>query len=71
MSKRWGSFTAKGSLVLNLDLVRAPVTCIDYVIAHELAHALTPDHGAGWRELMNVVMPDWRERKVELEARLL
>jgi len=41
------------------------------VIAHELAHALEPNHGEAWRELMNVVMPDWRERKAELEARLL
>jgi len=71
MAKRWGSFTAKGSLVLNLDLVRASVTCIDYVIAHELAHVLEPDHGEDWHELMNVVMPDWRERKAELELRLL
>jgi predicted metal-dependent hydrolase len=71
MSKRWGSFTAQDSLVLNVDLVRASVSCIDYVIAHELAHSLEPDHGDAWRELMNVVMPDWRERKAELEARLL
>jgi predicted metal-dependent hydrolase len=71
MSKRWGSFTAQGSLVVNVDLVRASVSCIDYVIAHELAHALEPNHGEAWRELMNVVMPDWRERKAELEARLL
>lgn len=71
MTHRWGSFTAKGALVLNLELVRASPSLIDYVIAHELAHALYPDHGANWVELLTRVMPDWRTRKDELERELL
>src|SRR3954470_21870366 len=49
MSQRWGSFTAKGNLVPNTELAQASPHLIDYVIAHELAHALHPDHGANWR----------------------
>jgi predicted metal-dependent hydrolase len=71
MTHRWGSFTAKGALVLNLELVRASPSLIDYVIAHELAHALHPDHGAEWKDLLSRVMPDWRTRKDELERELL
>lgn len=71
MTHRWGSFTAKGLLVLNLELVRASPSLIDYVIAHELAHALHPDHGAKWEELLTRAMPDWRARKDELERELL
>ena len=71
MIKRWGSFTPKRNLVLNLDLIRAPVYCIDYVIAHELAHAVQPDHGPRWRRRMDQAMPDWRERKTHLERSLL
>lgn len=71
MTHRWGSFTAKGALILNLDLVRASPSLIDYVIAHELAHALHPDNGAGWEELLTRVMPDWRARKDALERELL
>jgi predicted metal-dependent hydrolase len=71
MVKRWGSFTPSGNLVLNLDLIRAPVHCIDYVIVHELAHALQPDHSPRWRQVMDRVMPDWRERKKQLEQSLL
>lgn len=71
MTKRWGSFTPKGSLVLNLDLVRAPIQCIDYVIVHELAHAFEPDHGPRWRSLMDKAMPDWRDRKQRLETKLV
>lgn len=71
MTKRWGSYTPKGNLVLNLDLIRAPVQCIDYVIVHELAHALEPHHGPKWRRLMDKVMPDWRDRKRNLETSLI
>jgi len=71
MTHRWGSFTAKGTLVLNLELVRASPSLIDYVIGHELAHALHPDHGPGWEELLTRIMPHWRARKDELERELL
>lgn len=71
MTKRWGSYTPKGILVLNLDLVRAPIRCIDYVIVHELAHVFEPDHGPRWRRLMDKAMPDWRERKQQLESKLV
>ena len=71
LTKRWGSFTPKGNLVLNLDLIRAPVQCIDYVIVHELAHAFAPDHGTKWQRLMDIAMPDWRERKRRLETSLI
>lgn len=71
MTKRWGSYTSKGNLVLNQDLIRAPVQCIDYVIVHELAHAFEPHHGSRWRQLMDKAMPDWRERKRKLEASLV
>jgi predicted metal-dependent hydrolase len=70
MSKRWGGFTPKGRVVLNVDLVRASPRLIDYVICHELAHAFYPDHGEGWRNLLSVVLPDWAARKAELESTL-
>lgn len=70
MSKRWGSFTPRGRIVLNIDLVRVSPMLIDYVICHELAHAFHPDHGQEWRNLFDAVMPNWEERKTRLEAAL-
>jgi predicted metal-dependent hydrolase len=68
MAKRWGSFTPSGRVVLNVDLVRASTSMIDYVICHELAHAFHADHGKEWRDLLSTVMPDWESRKAQLEA---
>jgi predicted metal-dependent hydrolase len=70
MTKRWGSYTARGNITLNLDLVRACPDLIDYVIAHELAHSFHGDHGEEWRNLLSSVMPDWEERKTALEMTL-
>jgi predicted metal-dependent hydrolase len=55
---------------LNVDLVRAGPHLIDYVICHELAHAFYGNHGGEWQDLLSSVMPDWKQRKSQLEAML-
>lgn len=67
MPTRWGSTSPAGSLVLNPDLIRAPMDCIDYVVTHELCHLLVPNHGRQFFELQQLVMPDWERRKQRLE----
>ena len=64
---RWGSMSPTGVLGLNLDLIRAPVECIDYVIIHELCHLRFPHHGPRFWDLLERVMPDWRKRMSKLE----
>ncbi len=64
---RWGSMSRDGALGLNLDLIRAPIECIDYVIIHELCHLRFPHHGPRFWDLLECVMPDWRKRKTKLE----
>jgi len=71
LRSRWGSMTPAGSLVLNAELVRASPQLIDYVIAHEMAHMLHPDHGKAWRSLLGRVIPDWQQCKQRLETQLL
>lgn len=70
LKNRWGSLTVARTLTLNAELVHASPRLIDYVIAHELAHAIHPDHGSKWRELLTRVMPDWEDRKAQLERQL-
>ena len=68
MPKRWGSCTSGGVIYLNPALVKAPKRCIDYVMTHELCHLKHRKHGKDYFRLLKKVMPDWEERKQELEA---
>lgn len=67
MRKRWGSWTRRGIVYLNPELVRMPLSCIDYVVTHELCHAIYPYHGREFYALLKRVMPDWVNAKARLE----
>jgi len=67
MSKRWGSWTRRSGVWLNPELMKAPASCIDYVVTHELCHAVHGNHSKKFYELLRRVMPDWEQRKARLE----
>jgi predicted metal-dependent hydrolase len=67
MPKRWGSWTRRGGVWLNPELVKTPAACIDYVVTHELCHAVHGHHGRAFYDLLRRVMPDWEQRKARLE----
>ena len=70
MKTRWGSFSRKGGITLNLELIKAPRACIEYVIIHELCHLLHPNHGTEFYNLLEHFLPDWIKRKHRLETAL-
>lgn len=41
---RWGSCTVQDNVNLNWRLIKAPMFVIDYVVIHELAHLMEPNH---------------------------
>jgi predicted metal-dependent hydrolase len=70
MSTRWGSCTAKGKIILNPELIKAPKGCIDYVIIHELCHLIHHDHTQKFIDLQTKEMKDWEKWKTKLEKLL-
>ena len=67
LPRRWGTCHQDGRIVLNVDLIRAPRNCLEYVVAHELCHLTIPNHSARFRILLGNVMPDWHDRRAQLE----
>jgi len=70
MPTRWGSCTAKGRIILNPELIKAPKACIEYVIIHELCHLIHHDHTQKFLDLQTREMPEWEKWKNKLERLL-
>ena len=66
MKTRWGSCSRKGSIILNLHLIKLPEPCIKEVILHELCHLVHFNHSKEFYALMTAEMPDWKLWKKEL-----
>ena len=69
MKTKWGSCTpAFRSIRINLELVKKPPECLEYIVVHELAHLLEPSHNSRFIALMDRFMPKWRLYRDELNA---
>ena len=69
MKTRWGSCNpSKKYINLNLKLIEKPKECIEYVIFHELAHLIHPNHSKRFYNYLDVYMSDWKRRKERLES---
>ncbi len=54
---RWGSCTVKNNVHFNWRLIKAPMFVIEYVIAHELAHLIEPNHTARFWNIIRADSP--------------
>ncbi|WP_026702266.1 M48 family metallopeptidase [Salibacterium aidingense] len=61
--KRWGSCTPKGDIYLNWRIVMAPIHVVDYVIVHELAHLIVPEHSKKFWHLVKSILPAYETSK--------
>lgn len=60
MKTKWGSCAAKNErLWFNIELVKKPIGCIEYVVVHELVHLLERHHNKRFVLLMNQYYPQW------------
>ena len=67
MKTKWGgSSPQRRTIRLNLELAKKDVECLEYVILHELAHFIVPNHGERFVALLDSHMPNWRHIKKHL-----
>jgi len=72
MKTRWGTCNQKtGRILLNLELAKKPLSCIEYVIVHELLHLIEKKHNDRFAQLMTKYLPKWRSEKQELNRFIL
>jgi predicted metal-dependent hydrolase len=68
MGRKWASMSTAGNLTLNSELLDLPQPVGEYVIVHELAHLLAPNHGKVFKSFMYAYLPDWEEREQRLHS---
>ena len=68
MVSRWGScHSQKGILTFNMNLMYAPMECIEYVVYHEFTHFLQPNHSSKFYDELAKVYPNWNECRKKLK----
>lgn len=67
MKKRWGSCTGKGKIILNSELIKVSLICLDFIIIHELCHLKYHNHSKNYYDFLTKVLPDWKQIKIKLE----
>lgn len=67
MKTRWGTCNIQAKRIwLNLELIKKPPRCLEYVVVHELVHLLERGHGDRFKAYMDQFLPDWRSYQAEL-----
>ena len=69
MKTRWGTcIPAKKKILFNFNLIHCPKECIEYVVLHEIAHLIHPNHSKKFYNTIELHMKDWKERKNKLQS---
>jgi len=71
MKTRWGTCNIRDRRIwLNLELIKRPDACLEYVVVHELAHFFERRHNHRFKRILDETLPDWRGRRDRLNGRL-
>ncbi|XZG70162.1 M48 family metallopeptidase [Chitinibacteraceae bacterium HSL-7] len=65
---RWGSCSSAGDIRLNWRLMQAPVSVVDYVVIHELAHLSEMNHSERFWAIVARHCPGWAQERAWLKA---
>ena len=63
----WGSCSSKGNINLSTRLLMAPDIVLDYVIIHELAHRIEPNHSSQFWKVVREAMPNYQKQELWLK----
>lgn len=65
--RRWGSCSGRNSISFNSSLSQLPLSCIEYIIVHELSHILHKHHQKDFWLHVEKFMPSFKEQEKELK----
>jgi predicted metal-dependent hydrolase len=67
MKTRWGACNPDaGRIRLNLELIKKPASCLEYIVVHEMVHLLERRHYEQFTAYIDRFLPHWRLLRDEL-----
>lgn len=64
LKSKWGRCNvATKELLFNVSLVHRPLSCLEYVVLHELAHLYEASHNQRFKSFLSRYMPDWKVQR--------
>ncbi|WP_254510288.1 M48 family metallopeptidase [Anatilimnocola floriformis] len=67
MKTRWGTCNIEARRIwVNLELVKKPQACLEFILVHEMVHLLERHHNDRFRAIMDEQLPHWRVHRDEL-----
>jgi len=67
MKTKWGTCNKEAKRILiNLELAKKPIQCLEYIIVHELVHLLERKHNDQFMAYMDKYMPNWKGLRSDL-----
>ena len=68
MTSRWGScMPLKEIITMNTRLLLGPTEFAHYVMVHEFAHFIEPNHSSRFYKVMSDMLPNWQQVKAEMK----
>ena len=65
---RWGSCSARDRISFNYHLMKLPMSLVEYVVVHELAHIKEKNHSSDFWALVGKYLPEYQKKREELRA---
>ena len=61
MKTHWGTCNIEAARIwLNLELIKKPQICLEYILVHEMIHLIERHHNDRFLRVIESVMPRWR-----------
>ena len=69
MKTKWGTCNIEARRIwVNLELAKKSVSCLEYIVVHELTHLLERNHNERFTAIIDRHLPTWRMTRKELNS---
>jgi predicted metal-dependent hydrolase len=69
MKYRWASCTPKNNILFNWRIIKAPISVLEYLVAHELVHLIESNHTPVFWNILSIQVPNYEKARKWLKEK--